>query len=172
MGRNRGACNSLGNVLIFLNADTFINDPDSFFDKALEILKNDSIAAIACNVSVFPEEEKISDYLFHKFYNSYCFILNKFFIGMGRGECHIVKRDLFFKIKGYDESLSAGEDFDLYKRLRKLGKIHFNFNLKVFESPRRYRKYGYFRVVGDWLKNSIWVMLFKKSSSESWEPVR
>ena len=68
-------------------------------------------------------------------------------MGMGRGECHIVKRELFERAGGYDESLGAGEDFELYtRRLRKYGKIVICKDLTVYESPRRYRKFGYIRV--------------------------
>jgi GT2 family glycosyltransferase len=42
---------------------------------------------------------------------------------MGRGECHIVRAEPFWRVGGYDERLYAGEDFDLYRRLRRLGRI-------------------------------------------------
>jgi glycosyltransferase involved in cell wall biosynthesis len=171
-GRNNGASISRGDVLIFFNADTRISDKKKFFEKVFEILKDDKIAAIACPIYVFPEEEKLFDKAFHTFYNNYVIMLNKFFMGMGRGECHIVKREFYEKVAGYDEKLFAGEDFDLYKRLRKHGKIHFMRDIPIYESPRRYRKFGYTRVVYDWLKNSIWVTLFHKSSSSEWEAVR
>jgi len=171
-GRNNGAAISLGDVLIFFNADTRISDKEKFFKKISEVLENKNVAAIACPIYVFPEEQRTIDKAFHAFYNNYVIILNKFFMGMGRGECHIVRRELFEKIGGYDEKLFAGEDFDLYKRLRKFGKIHFMRDIPIYESPRRYRKFGYTKVVYDWLKNSIWVTLFHKSSSDEWEAVR
>ncbi|MBS1515460.1 MAG: glycosyltransferase [Bacteroidetes bacterium] len=171
-GRNNGASISRGDVLIFFNADTRISDKKMFFEKIFEILENKSMAAIAFPIYVFPEEEKLFDKAFHSFYNNYVIFLNKFFMGMGRGECHVVRRDLFEKIGGYNEKLFAGEDFDLYKRLRKHGKIHFMKDVAVYESPRRYRRFGYFKVVYDWWKNSIWVTLFHKSSSDEWEAVR
>ena len=91
---------------------------------------------------------------------------------MGRGECHIIKRDFFNLVGGYDESIYAGEDFELYKRLIKHGKILYINNLIVYESPRRYRKFGYHRVCWDWLRNSIWILIFKRSLSRTWEQVR
>lgn len=171
-GRNNGASISRGDVLIFFNADTRISDKKKFFDRVFEILQDEKIAAIACPIYVFPEEQRFIDKAFHTFYNNYVIILNKFFMGMGRGECHIVRRSLFEKENGYDEKLFAGEDFDLYKRLHRHGKIHFMRDIPIYESPRRYRRFGYFKVVYDWLKNSIWVTLFHKSSSSEWEAVR
>ena len=91
---------------------------------------------------------------------------------MGRGECHIVKRDCFFKLGGYNEKIYAGEDYDLYKRLKKLGKIQFLKDLVVYESPRRYRELGYLRVFLNWTINSIWITLFQKSFSNDWKEIR
>jgi GT2 family glycosyltransferase len=172
MGRNRGAQESEGDVLIFFNADTCVTDMSSFISNALKILKDEKIAAIACPIYVFPEEEIFMDKLFHGTYNKYVEVLDKFFMGMGRGECHIVRKSLFEKVNGYNEKLFAGEDYDLYKRLKKHGKIHFAKEMIVYESPRRYRKFGYARVFWDWYLNSMAVTFFHKSSSSEWEPVR
>jgi glycosyltransferase involved in cell wall biosynthesis len=171
-GRNEGAKNSLGDVLIFLNADTCIKDIDYLLNEISKELLEKDVVAIACSVYVFPEEEKFFDKAFHYFYNNFSDILNKFFIGMGRGECHIVKRETFFDVGGYNEDLAAGEDFELYKRLRNHGRIKFRKDLVVYESPRRYRKFGYSKVIWDWAKNSLSVILFNKSISKKWEAVR
>lgn len=171
-GRNQGALNSKGDVLIFLNADTLISDVNLFFERVLEIFKNDRVVAVACPVKVFRNEELLKDKIFHFFYNNYVRFLNKFFMGMGRGECHIIKRESFIKAGYYNEKMYAGEDFDLYKRLKKIGKIEFLKEIIVYESPRRYRKFGYIKVFWDWTRNSIWITLFKKSISKVWEEVR
>ena len=170
-GRNKGAAGSLGDVLIFLNADTGISDINLFFENISENLK-DGIAALSCPIKVFPEDEILKDKIFHFCYNGYVKVLNKFFMGMGRGECHIVNREYFFKLNGYNEKMFAGEDFDLFKRLRKFGKIKIMKNVIVYESPRRYRKFGYVSVFLDWAKNAVSITLFKKSISKDWIEVR
>ncbi|MGB9696911.1 MAG: glycosyltransferase [Ignavibacteria bacterium] len=172
IGRNRGYSGSDGDVLVFLNADTRFSNINKFFNLVSRFYNDDSFVAIAFPVRVFPEEEKLSDKIFHKLYNCYVRILNKFFMGMGRGECHVIKRKVFEKVGGYNETLFAGEDFDLYKRIRKFGRILFVKDCIIYESPRRYRRYGYMRVFFDWAKNAISVILFRKSISKTWEPVR
>jgi len=154
-GRNEGARYSLGDVLIFLNADTYVKDIEYLLNETMKEFVDKSVSAIACPIYVFPEEEKFSDKAFHFFYNNYAAMINKFFMGMGRGECHIIKREKFFEIGGYNENLPAGEDYDLYKRLKKIGKLKFRRDFIVYESPRRYRKFGYIRVFWDWTKNAI-----------------
>jgi glycosyltransferase involved in cell wall biosynthesis len=172
-GRNSGAMNSPGDVLIFLNADTFIPDADVFFKRVVEILRDGRVSAIACPVYVFPAEEKFFDKVFHAVYNLYIRLLNNLVMGMGRGECHIIRKDRFMKEGGYNEKFMAGEDFDLYRRIKRSGgKIFFAGDLKVYESPRRYRKYGYTRVLTAWIKNAFYILLFGRSASKEWEPVR
>lgn len=171
-GRNRGAENSNGDILVFLNADTLIPDLKNFILNAKEILESDGYAAIAYPIKVFPEERKTVDRLFHFIYNNYVRMLNKLVMGMGRGECQIIKRDVYFKVSGYNEKIVAGEDFDLYRRLKKYGKIYFNNKYCVYESPRRYRKVGYLRVFMDWALNSFSILLSGKSMSKEWEQVR
>jgi glycosyltransferase involved in cell wall biosynthesis len=171
-GRNQGALDSEGDVLIFLNADTLISDLNVFFERVLSIFEDERNAAIACPVKVFRNEEIFTDRIFHFCYNNYVKLLNKFFMGMGRGECHIIKKDAFLKAGRYNEEMYAGEDFDLYKRLKKTGKIVFMNDVVIYESPRRYRKFGYPRVFWDWTRNSVWITLFKKSISKDWEEVR
>ena len=104
-GRNMGFKSSTGNVLIFFNADTYVDDIDLFFEKILLYLKDEKVNALAFPVKVFPNEEKLQDKVFHSLYNNYVRLLNFAFMGMGRGECHIVKREAFESVKGYNEDL-------------------------------------------------------------------
>ena len=171
-GRNTGAWLSQGDVLIFLNADTYVKDIRFLLKESLAELFFNDVTAIACPIFVYPEEEKFSDKAFHFFYNVYSSMLNKYFMGMGRGECHIIRRDKFLLTGGYNEKLAAGEDFELYVRLKKKGKLKFRHDFIVYESPRRYRKFGYMRVLWDWAKNSVSVTIYNRSISKTWEAVR
>ncbi|MFI5250933.1 MAG: glycosyltransferase [Bacteroidota bacterium] len=172
MGRNIGANHAGGDILLFLNADTIIEQPERFFRMIGEIMKKPSVVAATCKVNIYPEEELFSDKIFHEFFNYYFWLLNIIGIGMGRGECQIVRRTAFFSINGYNESMAAGEDFNLFIRLRRLGKIAFMRSLIVRESPRRFRKFGYKKIIFQWLVNSISVLLRGKSISDHWEPIR
>ncbi len=171
-GRNKGAEVSRGDVLVFLNADVTLADPLYLFAEAIREISDAGTTAIACRVEVDRECLKLSDKLFHLFYNNYVRLLNRTFLGMGRGECHIISREAFNLSGGYDEKLAAGEDFDLYNRLRKFGKVKFRNDIVVYESPRRYRKFGYLKVAAEWGKNSLSVLFLKRSLSKNWEAVR
>jgi hypothetical protein len=158
--------------LIFLNCDIELENPQKFFERIKLKFSESHYLAMTCSVVVFPDERKIIDSVFLTFYNYYFHALNLIGLGMGRGECHIVKKDVFWKMNGYNEKLAAGEDYDLFKNIRQHGKIYFDQKLYVFESPRRYRKLGHFKILFTWLLNSIFVTLKNKSLSKEWEQIR
>lgn len=173
-GRNAGAKAASGKYLYFVNADTIIQDTELFFNCTLSAFAEEKNYALTCRFHVFPDDIRLSDKIFHGFYNNYVRLLNAIGMGMGRGECQMVRSDIFRKVNGYNELLAAGEDYDLYRRIKKLGggRIKFLNELLVYESPRRYRKFGYIKVFGDWTKNSFSVFFKNKSISEVWEQVR
>lgn len=172
IGRNAGAKAAKGNFLYFFDADTLIQNTELFFEETTSALKDSGVAALTFKFLIFPDEEMLRDKLFHCFFNNYVYTLNRIGMGMGRGECQIVKKEYFEKAEGYNQNLSAGEDFDLYRRLKKLGKIKFLRNIIIFESPRRYRQRGYIKVLWQWTANAISVLFRNKSFSDKWEQVR
>lgn len=173
-GRNRGAEVAEGNILIFINADTYPADLRKFISSVNEWSQEcmDTFGAIACYVSGFPDEINLKDKLFYFLHNSFVKILNVVKLGMGRGECQIIRRDLFYKENGYNPNIVAGEDFDLFRRISKHTKILMNSNFLVFESPRRFRKYGYLKTIWFWLINALSIMFAGKSYSKEWEAIR
>ncbi len=172
MGRNLGGNAANGEILIFYNGDILPKNISEVFKTIENKFINSDYLAMTCCVKVFTEEQKFVDLVFQTFYNYYFHFLNIIGLGMGRGECHIIRKSVFDEFGGYNESLAAGEDFDLFKRIRQKGKIFFARNLVVFESPRRYRKLGHFRIFFTWLINSIYIIFSKSSKSKEWKEVR
>jgi glycosyltransferase involved in cell wall biosynthesis len=172
IGRNRGAQNARGDILIFLNADVVFEEIEKFFTLVEKTFRDSQLVAATCNVNIYPEEQLLRDWMFHNFFNAYFWFLNLIGMGMGRGECHIIRRKIFQEADGYDEKLAAGEDYDLFMRLRRFGKVKYLLSLTVFESPRRFRKYGYLWITILWFLNAASVLLFKRSVVDRWKPIR
>lgn len=172
IGRNRGGFQAKGEILIFINADVYIENMKVFYDELINFINDKKLVAMTGNVKVFKEEEKIRDKVFHFIFNNYFRLLNQIGFGMGRGECQVVKKQAFYKVNGYNPAMNAGEDMDLYGNLKKIGDIYFSRKLLFFESPRRYRKQGYIKTVVRWILNAIVPFFSKKSFSNEWEEVR
>lgn len=171
-GRNIGAKSASGEILIFLNGDVVLNDAFYFFDYLEKRFNSSNYLAFTCDVWIYPEEEKLSDKIYHTIYNNYFWILNYIGVGMGRGECQVIRKDVFVEVGGYNENCAAGEDFELFKRIRKMGRILFSKNVFVCESPRRFRRFGYAKVTLSWIVNSFSVIFKKRSMHSEWEQVR
>ncbi len=170
-GRNRGASKAQGEVLIFLNADVQFN-PQKLFEFVENNFRKSNFVAMTCSVKTYENERTLSDKLFMGFYNTYFHFLNIIGVGMGRGECQIIRKEIFEQVGGYNEKLAAGEDFELFKKARKKGKILFTHKIVVCESPRRFRKYGHLKIFLTWTLNGLFVILKNKSLSKKWEEVR
>lgn len=172
IGRNAGAAEAQGNILVFLNADTVVPEIDSFFSRIQDEIGAPGVCAVTCSVRVYPQEESFADVLFHGFYNWFFFMMNRVGMAMGRGECHVMIRRAFDAVGGYSGGIAAGEDYDMFRRLSRVGKIRFLRDLFVHESPRRYRKYGYLYVTLSWFFNFLSVFFLGRSILNQWKPVR
>jgi len=169
--RNLGARRAQGSVLWFLNADVRLpEDLDAFLGAALEALRTHELVLVP--VAVWPEEATRVDRCLMRLLNAYYRLCNRLGIGNGRGECHFVRREAFEAVGGYRDHLIAGEDFDLFRRLRRRGPIAWLGEWIVYESPRRYRRWGYRRVLTQWVLNSLFILLRGRSFSQRWDPVR
>lgn len=176
-GRNAGARVASGEVLLFLNADVRLPDDAAGFLEAL-LAAAGAAGAATCRVGVHPSEATAIDRVILGGCDVLFRGMNQVGLGMGRGECHAVRRTVFRAVGGYDEALVAGEDFDLYRRIARWGrrtraaKIAFLWQWKLWEDPRRYRQRGYGRTLLAWLRNTLWVTFRGRAHSRVWEPVR
>lgn len=175
-GRHQGAKAARGAVIIFINGDTVPADVELFFRTITDFAGRNGpyarASALACPVHVNPAERKVMDILFHGLQNRYVWLLSLLRIGAGRGECQVVRKEVYDLVGGYDIALAAGEDFDLFARIGLKARVRFARELLVHESPRRFRKFGYFRVLMWWMTNALSVLFTGRSSSDEWEPVR
>ncbi|MDH7516429.1 MAG: glycosyltransferase [Bacteroidota bacterium] len=169
-GRNAGASVARAPLLVFLNADVLLDDPEAFFTTVRETAERADAAT--CAVHVFPSEERLSDRIFHSAHNTYVRLLNFLGEGMGRGECQVIRKSLFEALGGYNASLAAGEDYDLFRRVRRRTPIAFMRGTIVYESPRRFRRMGYVRILFEWTRNALAVALRHRSIAKEWEAVR
>ncbi|HYE95298.1 MAG TPA: glycosyltransferase, partial [Rubricoccaceae bacterium] len=108
-GRNAGARLASADVLLFFNADVRLPEPVAPFLADL-IASAQQHGAATCRVVVHPDEATLADRLVLSGCNAVFWAWNRVGRGMGRGECHAIRRDLFEAVGGYREHLTAGED--------------------------------------------------------------
>jgi len=172
--RNAGVRASKGDVLVFMDSDSHIPEPNKFFARALEHFEKDSsLVALASPQRVRPELERTGDTFVYGLDN----LINRFFNnvlhhGAGAGKCIIVKRDAFEKIKGFREDLIFREDGDLLKRLSKIGRTYMDPQMVAYHSGRRIHRLGIPRFYWLWFINGLYGLLFNHSRVKEWTPIR
>jgi len=166
--RNFGAKFSSNEILIFLDADISITKFELLFNTIYNRFINTSLVAVSPHITVNPNLENIMDKIVHSIILIISNTMNYLGFGYSRGGCQIVKKKYFNLIGGYNENYVAGEDVDLFRRIRRYGETSILNNINVFESPRRYRRLGYLNVLFLWFMNWLFIILFKKTFSSSW----
>lgn len=173
-GRNEGAKAASGEFLVFLDADCSIPGPDFFFDKILRHFERDpKLVAVNVAIRVLPGAETFWDWVIYNLFNDYLWFVNDVLhIGMGAGEFQMVRREVFVKMGGYNPTLTAAEDIDLFSRLSRVGRVRYEKGLKVYHTGRRVHKVGWPKLLWQWNMNTIYMKLFGRAYTGEWKPIR
>lgn len=137
--RNLGVKKTTSPHLLFLDADMQLQKADDLEKYFSEVLKRRPDVAAAENL---PDSRYWKDLIYFKVENlSIKFI--KHFWPLATARNLYVRRDMFNKVKGFDESIAVGEDHDLVQRIvRAQGKLIFLKTVKLHTSTRRVKYEG------------------------------
>ena len=173
-GRNLGAQYASGDIMVFLDADVRIPDPDGFFAALRDIFAGrDNVSAVIPALQVYPRERTLQDAAVHAVVNAIIRASGLAGIHGAKGECQVVRSDVFRAVGGYDEKLVTGEDSRLILMVARHGRVVYPRKLVVYHSPRRFRARGYLKYfVLDWFLNTLSLALRGKPYVTEWKPVR
>lgn len=167
--RNAGANFASGDILLFLDSDVTLL-PNALTDL-LKAFKRNKVVVVGC--TILPLSEKLTDYIIYWFFTQFAKITIKIKIPQMGGLLFCIRKDVFKKIGGFDEELTAIEDYDLSKKIPKYGKIIFINKPLALVSTRRVKKWGFLKATCICLKLYFNYILFRKSiKPKDYEPVR
>ena len=172
--RNAGGKIARGDLLVFLDADVTIPEPNAFFQEIVAAFAtNPKLVAATVSIKVLPGAETLGDkVLFGSLNLTNRWNNNVMGSGSAPGEFMAVRKTAFEQLGGFNEALVAFEDFEFFQRLSKMGKTSMLASLFAFHTGRRAHKVGHFRLWLTWTSNALWYTLFKKSRTKVWEPIR
>jgi len=162
--RNQGAGYATGEIFVFLDADTCIEE------DGLERIANDfeRYSIVLILPRFLPREEMIrygNRYVYapravdHLVSFSEDFVRKHIYHYVG-GMCMPCDASAFRKVRGFNQKLKVGEDIELSHRLARFGPILCDHEMKVYYSVRRYLKRG-------WLKTCLiyWTYMLRSALS-------
>lgn len=132
--RNFGFSKSSGDILVFLDADTIVSD-----NYLHEILKMSEVYDMGCSRWISESATILGRYI--------VWLTNRYNKKNISGN-FFIKREMFEKLKGFNENMKRGEDTDIGERARILGASHiFMKKCFIIPSERRYRESGYIYMI-------------------------
>lgn len=136
--RRRGFKEASGDILVSTDADT--KPPENWVQNILDIFEKRDIAAVT------------GPFLFYdrgKFWNGLTRMITPVITTLdwwlGRGSHHLlgmnfaIRRKAYEATQGFNKALKYGEDIDLAKKVKKIGKIVYTKKLRVYTHSRRYQ---------------------------------
>ena len=161
-GRNSGAKASAGEYIAFADADVVFTS--KALDRAAEHFEGNA-NVVAVHFPLRPLGATWFPRFCYRAMDVYFWLLSKFGVAQGIGTFLAVRRSAFDKSDGFDESLTAGEDADLIRRLGHLGKVRYDRTIVVGTSPRRFLTENPFVFA---LKTVLWAGLRLLGMRASW----
>lgn len=173
-GRNAGAKAAKGEFLVFLDADSRIQNPDAFFAEALKQFQSDpKLVALTAKVKVFPDKSTLADKIIFGILSFNLSVKNNIFhVGDSTGEFQMIRKNIFDSVGGFREDLVTREDADMFWRLSKVGRTKLHRGFTVWHSGRRAHKVGWSKLLWIWTVNTIWVRLFDRAKTKEWKVIR
>lgn len=162
--RQKGVQTSTGDIVAFIDADC-LPEP-GWLSQAFKSFARGYVAvtgpydyydysAMFSSVSFFVQ--KYIYYIFH-------IALQRLGVGgVFIAGNSVIGREALNKIGGLDTSFTFyGDDTDTVKRLTKIGSVHFDMNLVMKTSARRFKKQGIIKTFYLYVAHFLWVTFFKK----------
>ncbi len=104
------------------------------------------------------------------------YALNRYVLRAGsmvQGGNFVLRSDALGSIGGFNTAIAFyGEDTDIARRLNRVGKVVFTFDLKMFSSARRLKKEGMLRIGMRYTVNYLWTTFRKKPFTEEYIDIR
>lgn len=145
--RNAGAQWAQGKVYIFLDADVRLSS-NTFLARLAEFLTQREFSEMVGSCSGMALRLRWHSMLFWKVRN----LIFRLGLAQGGNGLLFIDRQLFWRLRGYDDLLHTYEHADIARRAAAQGGTYvFLRGLSVAVSMRRYERDGYGKVMGWWL---------------------
>lgn len=153
MNRQLGAEIATGDIVVTADADTVY--PAGWLEKIARHFEDKKVVAVSGPTVPMPEESVFMDRFFYLLGNLSLLILHRLGVSWFRGSNSAYTKKALLQAGGYNTTLPAREDSDLSKRVAKLGKTVFDWDVKAMTSMRRRRTTGWLKTLRYYIDTPI-----------------
>ncbi|MDD2696581.1 MAG: glycosyltransferase [Candidatus Pacebacteria bacterium] len=141
-GRNQGAKEARGDLLLFLDADLKV--PENFLEKSLKEFEERKLD-VASYTLIPQTKRKVVKTGFNLLWNR---MINLSQNVLPNGAMGILIRKKFFdKVGGFEEDIKLAEDLYFVRQAAKFGRFGIIKSTKIYIILRRFEKDGYFKTL-------------------------
>jgi len=153
-GRNEGARVAKGDILLFIDADNIFL-PQGFLENLVLEFERRNLGL--ASFPIYPKGNFLDKFFYFLYYKFVKLFQN--FSGFAFNSI-IIRKEVFEKVGGFDETLFFAEDQDLAQRASKIAKFGFIETEPVLTSWRRFKKDGQLKTYFKYLLASFYILLF------------
>jgi glycosyltransferase involved in cell wall biosynthesis len=147
VGRNNGAMAATGDILLFIDADSYLKNTKMISNSILKIENGNNLVGAFLNI----ENNFFVKVLY--FFSNIVMMLSKYDKPFVVGSFFMIKRDEFFKHGGFDVELMHCEDYFLSSMVDV--KAFSLVNDYVYTDDRRFKKMGRFKIIKYFILNIL-----------------
>lgn len=169
LARNTGAKIAKGSILFFLDADT--RPSKNLLQEYHNAFKDQRVVAATC--PIYPIEKTRKRIMWGYKFVSLLFVRLSILLRSPRitGLNFVVRRTAFDKVGGFNSKLITYEDWDMSRRIKRLGKIAYASKAYVHTSARRVAAWGVFGYFKYYVSDTLHYYLLK-NAREDYEEIR
>ena len=139
VGRNRGARAARGDLLLFLDADVAFAPGE--LDRLVVGAGRRRLDVATCRY--VPLSSRLDDRLIYAFYNAWAALTVRIH-PIASGFCILVRRPLYKRLGGFDESIRLANDFNFTQRAARRGRFGIVREARLLSDVRRLESEGRF----------------------------
>ena len=155
--RNNGAAVAKGDILLFLDADTVLQE--NFLEEVIKEFNLKKLSGAGFYFKFNPN--KFSYRIFAFLYNFFCFF-RQYFSPISIGAGIIARKEAHDLISGFDTRLALAEDYDYCRRISSKGKFQIITSCRLLYSSRRIERDGVYKVGMAWIKMAFYTFFNRK----------
>jgi len=169
--RQKGLMHAKGDLIAFIDADTIITS--GWIEKAIEeFTDHKNLVALSGPVSYDDLNSWYSSFI-DTYFDIFVLPLSKITGSLILCGNFVVRKDAIISIGGFDTKIAFyGDDTNIARRLKKVGKVAFKRNFFIYTSGRRLKKEGITKTGFIYAINYFSEKIFHKQVTKKYRDIR